>query len=199
MRKALVVVIFFSMFVFSSTGFSQIVEKTSDLSAYVGILSSLEADVKIQFEGQQEQTGKDEGETELMFGARYNYNVDTNNALEGTIGFMFPEKQKVYLYHVNYKYNITLSNEMVVPFVTGGVGAITISPDEGESSTNLSFNFGGGLGYFVGENLAIRVDVRDIIMKRGDQDIEIQGAQGTIEGYTVQNIEATGGITYYFI
>ena len=166
MKKVLLVLVLLSLVVFSSSGVAQIVEKSSDLSAYGGML---------MFDG---------GANELMFGARYNYNMSLNNSIEGTIGLIFGDNFKYYLYHVNYRYNVTLANEMIVPFVTGGVGAATFSPDHVDGSTDFSFNFGGGLLYFAKPNLAVRVDVRDIIIK-GDA--------------TTNNIELTGGISYFFI
>jgi hypothetical protein len=199
MKRMLLVVMFLSLLVFSGNSMAQIVEKSSDVSGYVGILKSLDTDLKIE-SGGQELTGTAKGESEFTFGARYNYNFDLHNALEGTFGVSLPEHAKVLLYYVNYKYNIALSNDKLVPFVTGGVGAVTISPDEGSSDTNLTFNFGGGLGYFVKENLGVRVDVRDIFIKRGESTGTAEGgATATVKGFTQQNIEISAGVTYFFI
>ena len=69
--------------------------------------------------------------------------------------------------------------------VTGGVGFVTQSPENFDSSTDFSFNFGGGMMYFVNEKTAVRVDVRDILIK-GEHD-------------TTNNISFTGGVSFFFI
>lgn len=199
MRSAASVAVLIALFVSSATGFAQIVEQSSEITPYVGVVSSRGVDVTVKYAGfDQSTTGEVESETSVLFGARYAYNVNTNSSLEGVFGIALPENAKAYLYHFNYRYNFTLSNEMVFPFVTGGVGAMTISPDEGESSTNLTFNFGGGFGYFVKENIAVRVDIGDLLLRKGDTEGTLEGQQVTVEGYTQHNIVATGGITYSF-
>ncbi len=186
MKKAILLIFVVSLFLCTGSMNAQVVAKSSDLSPYVGIM---------KFDG---------GDTELMFGARYNYNVDVNSSIEATIGLIFPDAGKIYLYHANYRYNITLNNPLVVPFVTGGVGAVTRSPDNGDSQTDLSINFGGGLQYFTSENLAVRIDVRDHMVMAGDTettyDIPGGGTETqTVKGETTNNLEFSGGITYFFI
>jgi OOP family OmpA-OmpF porin len=195
MRRVLFTAVFVSLFVFNGTGVAQIVEQSSELTPYVGIISSRGVDLEV--EGQK--VGELESETSVLFGVRYAYNFNLNSALEGRFGVALPENAKVYLYDVNYRYNFALDNEMVYPYITGGAGAATTSPDEGDSGTDLIFNFGGGFGYFVTETVAIRADVRDVILRAGEQDAVDQfGQQVTVEGYTQHNIEATGGVTYSF-
>jgi len=185
MRKVLMTMMVFALLVSCGTGFAQIVEKTSDISGYGGIM---------KFDG---------GSSELMFGARYNYNMSVNGSIEGTFGLALPDNGKILFYHANYRYNLTLSNEMLVPFFTGGVGAVTTSPDQGDGDANLSINFGGGMQYFTSPNLAIRIDVRDHMIFVGDRTVtvDIGGVQHsqTIKGETTNNIEFSGGITYFFI
>jgi hypothetical protein len=200
MRRVLFTAVFVSLFVFNGTGVAQIVEQSSELTPYVGIINSRGVTVDVTDEGGQ-KIGEIETEssTDVLFGVRYAYNFNLNSALEGRFGVALPENAKVYLYDVNYRYNFTLGNEMVYPYITGGAGAATTSPDEGDGSTDLIFNFGGGFGYFVTETVAIRADVRDVILRAGDQDaVDNFGQQVTVGGYTQHNIEATGGVTYSF-
>jgi|GEM_PF-200282 len=188
MKKYLLFLMVLSFFLSSGSAVAQIVEKSSDVSPYVGILKW------------------DGGGSELMFGARYNYNMSVNGSIEASVGLVFPEHGKIYLYHANYRYNLSLENELLVPFFTGGVGAMTTSFDGIDGSTNLSINFGGGMQYFTSENLAIRIDVRDHMVFVGDQSATtpnpIPGQPDitvTVDGGTSNNLEFSGGITYYFI
>jgi outer membrane beta-barrel protein len=184
MKKLMLAFVLMSFVVFSSSSVAQIVEKSSDLSAYGGILKV------------------DSGDSELMFGARYSYNMTVNNAIEGTFGIMLPEHAKVFLYHVNFRYNIALQNEMLVPFVTGGVGAVTYSFDDDVAAsaaaldgTSMSINFGGGMQYFTSENMAVRIDVRDHIIMYGEKTVD----DHTFDVGNTNNIEISGGITFFFI
>lgn len=172
------------LFVFAAVAHTEILEKSSDLSAFAGFLSI------------------DMDETELVVGARYGYNVDKNNALEATVEFMSPEKTKVLIYHLNIRHYISIENQPVLPFFTGGVGAVKYTFDQGVpetaraiEGTSFSVNFGGGLQYFTGEHVAERLDIRDIIVFYGDKVI---GSQ-IIDVGNVQNLEVTAGISYFFI
>ncbi len=166
----------------AGTGYSQIVEKTSDLTGFVGIVSFEGADV--EFNGFQVESDRS---TEFTVGARYAYHINAMSTIEGTFGIGFPEGGKFYNYFVNYRYNIALENEKLVPFVTGGVGALTVSPDSDQvdSSTDMSVNVGGGLLFFAAERIGVRVDVRDLVVFAEDN--------------TTNNIEITGGISYFFM
>lgn len=157
------------MFVGAGTGYTQIVEKSSDLTGFAGILSI------------------EDGDTEFTFGARYAYHMNSYSTIEGSFGFAFPENAKIYNYFVNYRYNILMDNPKVVPFATGGVGAVTISYDSDllDGTTDMSINFGGGLLFFMQEQIGIRADVRDLVVF-GDNN-------------TTNNIEVTGGVSYFFM
>jgi hypothetical protein len=200
MQRSLLVILSCLLLVSNGTAVAQIVEGASDLSAFVGIAAFRNAHVTVSVEGQEEtQRVELEGSSEWMFGARYNYNINMNSSFEGTFGIAIPENLKAYFYHVNYRYNITAGDGKAVPFVTFGAGAVTLSPDEGDSETDLAFNFGGGFEYFASEALAVRFDVRDFFIRRGDLSGQTeQQVNVSVEGYNQQMWEYTGGITYYF-
>jgi hypothetical protein len=61
------------------------------------------------------------------------------------------------------------------PFVSGGVGFVTVNGDpqqnDGNASfTNGQFQFGGGLGYAVSGNTTVRLDVRDFVFTGWERD-----------------------------
>jgi len=201
MKRSILVLLPCLLLVSSGNTVAQIVEGSSDLSAYFGIAGFRDAHVTVSVEGQEgTQRVEIQGDSEWMFGARFNRNINVNNSFEATFGISLPENVKVYLYHLNYRYNITAGDGKAVPFVTVGAGAVTISPDEGDGETDFTFNFGGGLEYFAGENLAVRFDVRDFFIRRGDISGQAAGGENvTVEGYNQQMLEFSGGITYYFI
>lgn len=183
-----------------SSSHAQIQAKSTDLSVFAGFAKGLDVDVEFRVEGEQQpREGTIEGGSEFMFGARYSYNFTGNNSLEGNVGFIIPDGGKIYLYHVNYRYNFKTGDGSVFPYVTGGIGATTVSPDEGDSQTNLSYNFGGGAGFFIGDSFVIRADIRDHFLRADEASGEIQGTAITIESYTQQVLEFSVGLSYFFM
>lgn len=62
-------------------------------------------------------------------------------------------------------FQLPLAN--LVPFVTGGVGAWGVYSKNGSGEdVDLGFHFGGGLKYYATRYLAIRADVRDVLLNR---------------------------------
>jgi len=182
MNKACIAV--FLVVLLCSSGSAQSIEESTDLSGYAGMFRL------------------DKGGTEFMFGIRYSYNMDEHHSFEGTLGYLRPENVQIYLYHANYRYNLSLEGQKVVPFFTGGIGAISYfyaddAPDYAQTfeGSSLAFNFGLGLQYFQKENLAIRFDIRDIIIRFGERTV---GAQ-TLDLGNTNNVEITAGISYFFI
>jgi outer membrane beta-barrel protein len=188
-----------ALLVFIAEGKTQIEPGSCDLSAFVGFAKGMDTEIKIRVEGEAEtRTVTNEGGSDFMFGARYNYNFSKNNSLEGTAGFIFPEGGKLYFYNANYRYNISAGDELVVPFFTVGAGAVTVAPDQGDSETYLTINFGGGVGFFLSDKLAFRVDVRDYVIRVGEQTGDVDGTTVTAESHSEQILEFSGGITFYF-
>jgi opacity protein-like surface antigen len=184
MKKAILVVFLTLLFFANTRGMAQGTEKSSDLWVYGGILKLEDQDTK------------------GMLGARYDYHINAESAIEGTIGFQFLENVKIYLYHANYVYNLPLGNEKLIPFVTGGAGAATFSFDDNETAldqalggTSLSINFGGGIQYAASEKITLRFDVRDIVIMYGERTIESQN----VDVGNTNNLEFTAGVSLFFL
>ena len=75
----------------------------------------------------------------------------------------------VFLYHVNAIYNFILSSR-VVTFTTGGIGRATTDIEDLDATSELSFNFGGGINVLISRHFGIRAEVRDFV-----SSIEIGG------------------------
>ncbi|MFN2398430.1 MAG: outer membrane beta-barrel protein [Gemmatimonadaceae bacterium] len=61
------------------------------------------------------------------------------------------------------------------PYVSGGGGAVTVNTDPQQSDGNNSyttgqFQLGGGLGFQLGANTALRIDVRDFVFTSWDRN-----------------------------
>jgi hypothetical protein len=61
------------------------------------------------------------------------------------------------------------------PYVTGGVGAVTLTLDPQQNDANKQystgqFQLGGGLGYRVGRSVSVTADVRDFVFTSWDRD-----------------------------
>jgi hypothetical protein len=156
----------------------------ADVDLYVGM---------IKFGG----VGNADGSTELVFGGRYGYNLNANSTIEGNFGLSLPEGGKILLYYINYLYNINLTgNEKITPFITGGVGAITIMYDDDNFDTDsgMTLNFGGGIKYAANGPWGIRVDVKDHL----DSWDVIDFTTGNTETEFRNSIEFSGGVTYSF-
>ena len=79
------------------------------------------------------------------------------------------------MYHGNVVVNPGGSDRPPVPYLTGGVGAITLSPHRQASllgienyNTFLTENLGGGVKWFVAPHLGFRGDYRLFIVKNND-------------------------------
>lgn len=115
---------------------------------------------------------------------RYNYNIT-----RGQNGTMGPDDvhTNVYNYRIEGIYNFVLTSiPQLVPFLAVGIGGQTI--DYGNTygtekdRTRFAPDWGGGLKYFLTENMAIRGDLRHVIAI----------------GSAYNDLEATLGMAFYF-
>lgn len=67
-----------------------------------------------------------------------------------------------YLYRVEALYHFFPQNRLV-PFLAAGIGGITLDPDAGTSDSDFLVNYGGGVKYFLNDNIALRADIRHVI------------------------------------
>ena len=56
-----------------------------------------------------------------------------------------------------------MPNSALVPYIAGGLGGMSLDPDNGKSDTNFLVDYGVGLKYFFTDDLALRGDVRHIL------------------------------------
>jgi hypothetical protein len=76
------------------------------------------------------------------------------------------------IYGGNVGYAFTSSKTAVVPYLSGGAGAISFSPEDAakafptspETTSEFMFNFGGGLEIPISEVVWMRLDLRDYIV-----------------------------------
>ena len=184
MRKAWLPLFVAWLCVSAQACYAGIVEKSSDVSGFAGIINL------------------ERGDSEFIFGARYSYNFDVHSTIEGVVGFLSPENTRIFVYELNYRNNFTRSPGKTVPFLAGGIGAVKYSFDENVpvevtalEGTSFSVDFGGGLQYFAMENMAIRFDARDTVMFFGEKTVGNQ----VIDVGTTNNIGFTIGISFFFI
>ncbi|NIO15887.1 MAG: OmpA family protein [Deltaproteobacteria bacterium] len=103
-----------------------------------------------------------------LFGLRLGYNFDRHWGGELSFDYVDTEFDFVdvnaegYLYHAEGLYHFR-PEEKFVPFVAAGIGGIDIQFEGAGSSSGFLFNYGAGAKFFVGENIAIRGDIRHII------------------------------------
>lgn len=112
----------------------------------------------------------------LGLGAAVGYDFTPNVGVEGELGYVFDVQGDADVVdwsltnvHVNAVYHLDVVR--VTPYATAGLGWERSNLDFGgstpdlvdrlpESSTEVTFNFGGGLKYKIGENLLARADLR---------------------------------------
>jgi outer membrane beta-barrel protein len=161
----------------------------------------------------------DNVETELNLGLRYQYNLSPHFGLEGN--FMFSPAQHEFLgpedagigsadmdalyYMGNVVYNIAPGSR-VVPFLTGGVGAVTLridpadNPDLSGNTTKIGANVGAGLLWAMGSRFGLRFEVRDYIYRLDEQDLQFRHAFDIPAGFeeTINDLAFTGGFSILF-
>lgn len=147
----------------------------------------------------------DEGDTEALIGGRLVYNLPSGFGIGGNLDWSpVDDDVNVYLYSVDLNYTFP-SDAQAHFFVSGGIGAATISldlPDEfadDDSETDLLVPIGGGIKWFNRTNdstWGLRAEVRDnIIFAEG-----FEFADGAVEEDTeaTHNFEFSGGVSFFF-
>jgi OOP family OmpA-OmpF porin len=175
MRKTIAIFILILLTVSPVASQAEIREDTFSLSPFIGGYT---------FDGGQNL------DTNAVYGLRGGYNFTKNWAMEAAFGYVNTDLDRaggsvdVYRYGLDALYHFMPEGKLV-PFLAVGAGAMTINgPDSmgDEHGTFASVNVGGGLKYFISDNLALRADIRDIVKFNETQN----------------NIEYTVGITFYF-
>jgi len=158
----------------------------------------------------------DDLETELSLGLRYQYNLTPHVGLEGSFlytpaqnEFLGPEGAGVgtgdidaFYYNANVVYNF-LPASNVIPYLTGGLGAVTLEVDDpvlAGRETKLAGNVGGGLLFAINRRFGLRFDVRDYIYRVDELDTQFRHAFNVPAGFeeTVHDVTVTGGFSLIF-
>jgi OOP family OmpA-OmpF porin len=124
-----------------------------------------------------------------VFGLRLGYNITENWATEGVFDFVPTETTRgnnhinAYSYRLDLLYNF-MPTRTVVPYLAVGGGGTTFEYRHGNGhDSDATFNFGGGVKYFITESIALRGDVRQLL---------------AFEDKTQFNWEYTAGMTFLF-
>ncbi len=131
------------------------------------------------FEGDQDLKHKP------TYGLGLGYNFDSHWAAEAVFNYIDTKSTKGAgdvdgkLYHLDGLYHFSPSQNLV-PYLAVGVGGLTLNPDRGSSDSDFIVNYGGGLKYFIKENIALRGDVRHIL------------------SFPENNLLYTVGLTFFF-
>ena len=124
-----------------------------------------------------------------IFGLRAGYNFTENWGAEARVGYIHAEsradsniKANVYSYGIDalYHFNVTPN---LVPFLAAGIGGMYHDFNMGHGYyPEYAFNYGAGVKYFVADNVALRADVRHVMLPDDN----------------LNNLEYTAGVTFQF-
>jgi len=111
-----------------------------------------------------------------FFGLRGGYNFTGHWGAEALFSYVLTESNPtnretdVYRYGVDILYHF-MPERQFVPFIAAGYGASLLhNPGLRDDSTGL-FNYGLGLKYFVADWVALRGDMRHLVIPSGSQKI----------------------------
>lgn len=174
MNKMCILAIVSISFFLASTALAQNEAATATVSPYVGGYT---------FDGGQNL------DTSLISGVRVGYNFTRRVGAEILFGAMEPDSElpssgntDAYRYGGDMLYHF-MPDSKLVPFAAAGLGGLTIDyPSGTKDQTHPYVNYGGGLMYFLVDWLALRGDLRHIIVFDGGHS----------------NFEYTAGVTFQF-
>ena len=102
------------------------------------------------------------------FGLGLGYDVNKYWTIEGVAHYTDTETEvgnidvEVFRYGLDAIFNL-IPEYRVVPYLVGGIGAITYNPDNASTETNALLNIGVGLKFFLTDNFALRADARKMM------------------------------------
>ncbi len=128
-------------------------------------------------------------ETAPIYGLRSGYHFNSNFALEAVLGFSATDftngagDADLYNYRLEAVYHFLPENRLV-PFVAAGYGGILLNNPAIIKDVNRgAFTYGAGVKYFLTDALAVRADVRHLILSKEE---------------TLNNLEYTVGVSFIF-
>jgi OOP family OmpA-OmpF porin len=100
------------------------------------------------------------------YGLGFGHNYTDKFGIEAVFDYIDSESERSdegdahgYLYHLNALYHVTPQNQFV-PYISAGIGGISIDYDERGDDSDVVINYGGGFKYFLTEALAFRTEFR---------------------------------------
>ena len=130
--------------------------------------------------------------------AAYAYSPATVEIVEGGTVEEGDADVHAYFGAVNYLFPM----ESATFLLTGGIGGLTVSPDEEgvDSSNDLLVNFGAGLRYMATDRIALQGVVRDHVQFCSglDEDSFDEASLCPLDDTALHHIEITGGVLVLF-
>lgn len=108
-------------------------------------------------------------ETGPVYGLRLGYDFTRNCAAEGVFAYVDTERSnaieemETFSYRLDLLYNFMPYN-VLVPYLAVGGGETDIVNSLDHRDSNATFNFGGGLKYFFTDSIALRGDLRHLLV-----------------------------------
>lgn len=131
---------------------------------------------------------------EVVYGLRLGYDFTDHFATEAVFQFMEAEHKPTtrsapaYAYRLDLLYNF-MPRSVVVPYLAMGGGLQQIRyRTAGRTSTDGTFNLGGGVKYFVTDDIALRLDVRHVL----------DFTDSHIDKNIAQNWDYSAGVSFLF-
>jgi len=131
-----------------------------------------------------------------IYGLALGYNLTDRLGWELSLGYIEAEAKTGdidnvdgYLAHLDLLYHFR-PDKAFVPFVEGGLGAVSYRPGSTSNDENALINLGVGFKYFFLDNVALRADVRGLL--------DIDTGDSSREHDTYKNVAMTGGLTFQF-
>ncbi len=121
--------------------------------------------------------------TSMVYGGALGYNFDEHIGIELGASFIDSGTRHgdsvdvdTYFYHMDGLYHVTTPwSRAFQPYVAAGIGGMTFDykgkvHGKDRSETAFAINYGGGLEYFIADNLALRGDIRHVITTNGGRN-----------------------------
>lgn len=155
--KCLKAVLFFLLMALASSAGAAIKGQSFSLSPYVGGYT---------FDGAQDL------DTSPVVGARLGYELTRNFGIEGLVDYIPAETEggadvAIWRYGLDALYHFNADGKFV-PYVAAGYGGLFIDPDGADDNSKGIFNYGLGVKYFLTPGLALRADVRHLVVTDDD-------------------------------
>ena len=102
------------------------------------------------------------------YGLGIGYNLSKKLSIEGAFNYIDTESKEdnsdidALLYNINALYHFTPYKKLL-PYISAGIGAITLNYQDEGDDTDFTINYGAGLKYFLNESIALRGDIKRIL------------------------------------